>query len=117
MGEIQNVNKQINFNNLIDYFKGESGPKVFIGFKGPLVFYKNKKDGYITLEKSEEKQKEFKSGRNEILKGGYKSENHKGAIKKMLKHFTNHEKKLSNCLMIILRLQLRLNIDQFMEKD
>ena len=29
----------------------------------------------------------------------------------------NHEKKLSNCLMIILKLYLWLNIDQFMEKD
>ena len=27
----------------------------------------------------------------------------------MLKHFTNHEKKLSNCLMIILELYLKLN--------
>ena len=35
----------------------------------------------------------------------------------MLKHFTNHEKKLSNCLMIILKLCLRLNIDQFMENN
>ena len=29
----------------------------------------------------------------------------------------NPEKKLSNCLMIILKLRLRLNINQFMEKD
>ena len=35
----------------------------------------------------------------------------------MLKHFTNHEKNLSNCLMIILKLCLRLNIDQFMENN
>ena len=35
----------------------------------------------------------------------------------MLKHFTNHEKKLSNCLMIILKLCLRLNIDQFIENN
>ena len=35
----------------------------------------------------------------------------------MLKHFTNHEKKLSNCLTIILKLCLRLNIDQFIENN
>ena len=35
----------------------------------------------------------------------------------MSKHLTNHEKKLSNCLMIILKLCLRLNIDQFMENN
>ena len=45
MGEIQNLSKQINFNNLIYYFKNESGPKIFIGFKGPLHFYKSIKDG------------------------------------------------------------------------
>ena len=43
MDEIQNLSKQINFNNLIYYVKGESGPKSFISFKsfkGPLCFIK-----------------------------------------------------------------------------
>ena len=35
MSEVQNLNKQIDFNNLIYYFKGESGPKNFISFQGP----------------------------------------------------------------------------------
>ena len=30
--EIQNLNKQIDFNNLVYYFKSESGPKHFINF-------------------------------------------------------------------------------------
>ena len=42
MGEIKNLSKQINCNTLIHYFKGTSGPKDFIGFKGPLAFYKKK---------------------------------------------------------------------------
>ena len=54
MGCIQNLSKQIDFNDLIYYFQGKSGPKNFINFKGPLGFYENKKDGYITLEKAEE---------------------------------------------------------------
>ena len=41
MGEIQNLSKQIGFNNLIYYFKAESGLKVFISFKGPVTFYEN----------------------------------------------------------------------------
>ena len=49
--EIQNFSEQIDFNNLIYYFKGESGPKNFIGFKGPPNVYKNIKDDYTTLEK------------------------------------------------------------------
>ena len=60
---------------------GKSGPKVFIELKGLLGFYKNIKKGYITIEKAEEKQKEFKSDLNEILKGKYKSENQKSVIK------------------------------------
>ena len=40
MGEIQNLSKQINFKNLTYYFKGESGPKDVIGFKGSLAFDK-----------------------------------------------------------------------------
>ena len=33
-------------------------------------FYKKLRDRYITLVKAEEKQKEFKSDLNQILKGG-----------------------------------------------
>ena len=48
----QKESKQIDLNNLIYYFKGESDPKHFISFKVPLAFYKNIKDRYIILEKS-----------------------------------------------------------------
>ena len=52
-GIIQNLSKQINFNNLIYYFKSKSVPKIFISFRGPLGFHKNIKDVY-TLEKAEQ---------------------------------------------------------------
>ena len=54
MSEIQNLSEQIDFSNSVYYFKGESGPSVFAGFKGPLVFYKNIRDGYTTREKAGE---------------------------------------------------------------
>ena len=54
--EIQNLSKQIDFNNLIYCFKGESSRKIYC-FKGPLNFYENIKDGYLTLEKAEENLK------------------------------------------------------------
>ena len=57
INEKQNVGKQIDFNNLTYYFKGKSAPKTFIGFKGPLGFYKNIKEAYITLKKAEKKTK------------------------------------------------------------
>ena len=53
MGEIQNLRKQIDFNNLTYYFKVESGPRNFISFNGQLAFHKNMKDG-----KSRRKTKE-----------------------------------------------------------
>ena len=43
-------------NNLTDHSKGKSATKdLQIGFNGRLAFYKNKKEGYITLKKTEEK--------------------------------------------------------------
>ena len=61
---LNNLIKQIDFNTLIYYYKSAS--KNFIEFKGPLNFYKNIKEGYITLEKAEEKQIAFKSSINKI---------------------------------------------------
>ena len=69
--------------------------------------------------KHQKKQKKIKkniSDINEIVKGGRKSEEETSAIKKILKHFTNNQKKLSNCLMNILKLYLKLNIKQNMGK-
>ena len=57
MKEIQDLSRRIDFNNLTYYYIDKSAPKHFIGFKGPLGFYKNIQGGYIALEKTEEKQK------------------------------------------------------------
>ena len=52
VGEIQDLSKQIDFNNLIYYFKSKDGcPIHLISFKGPLGFYRNILDGHTTLEK------------------------------------------------------------------
>ena len=92
MGEIQNLCKQIDFNNLTYYFKNYRDPKKFIVFKGILGFYRNINDGYTTLEKAEESKKKLKSDLNEIVKGKweYTSEEQKNAIK-ILKVFKSHE--------------------------
>ena len=83
---------------------------IYIGFKGPLGFYKNSKEGYITLEKPEEKPKEFKSEISKIVNGGKKSKEQISATN-ILKYFTNHKKKLPNYL-IILELNLKLKTNQ-----
>ena len=88
MGEIQNLSKQINFDKLIYYFKRETDPKKIISFEGRLAFFKNIKDRYTTLNKAEEKKIDI----NEILKGRYKSESHKSAIKNIKKLYGSREK-------------------------
>ena len=59
MDEIQNVSKQICFNSLTYYFKGESGSKHFTNFKSALAFHRNIKVGYITLGRVVESQKKL----------------------------------------------------------
>ena len=66
MVEIQNLSKQIHINYLISCFKDESAPKIIVGFKGPLGFYKTIKEGNIIP--------------NKIVKRGKKSEYQKSAI-------------------------------------
>ena len=69
MEELVYLSKQNDFDNLIYYYKGNTPPKTFVGFKGPLRFSNNIKEGNIALEKAEEEeeeeeeeeQKEFKS--------------------------------------------------------
>ena len=53
-------------------YKDNIATKAFVSFKGPLNFYKNVKDSYITLEKAEGQQKEFKLELNKIVKGSTK---------------------------------------------
>ena len=52
MEEIQDLRKQIDFNNLTYQYNSNNVPK-----KAPLSFYRNIKDGYITLQKAGEQQK------------------------------------------------------------
>ena len=70
MEEVQGLSKQIDLNNLNYQYNGKFAPKNFLAFKVPIVFYKNIKEGYITLEKTEE----FKSEINKIVKGMNKLE-------------------------------------------
>ena len=68
MEEIRDLSKQIDFNNLIDHYKNKTVPKYFLFLKGPLKFYKDIKEGNITLGKAEEEQKEFQNEIAHILK-------------------------------------------------
>ena len=49
--------KKFDFIIITCHYKGNTAPTTFIGFKGPLGFYKNIEEAYITLEKAKENQK------------------------------------------------------------
>ena len=51
MNEIQRLNNQIDFNNLIYYFQSTSALKYLIRFKGSLISCNNIKNGYINIKK------------------------------------------------------------------
>ena len=70
MEEVQGLSKQIDLNNLNYQYNGKFAPNKFLAFEVPIVFYNNIKEGYITLEKTEE----FKSEINKIVKGMNKLE-------------------------------------------
>ena len=67
IGEIYNIGKEIDFNNLTYHFKtSHTAPINFIHFRGPMHIYNETKNGNISIEKIEEDQKQFKSKLNEI---------------------------------------------------
>ena len=49
--EIDKLSEGIDFNNLTYHFMGESTPRIFISFEGPLVRYNNIKNGRVSLQK------------------------------------------------------------------
>ena len=105
---------EINQNDLIYYFKGNTDRKRFDDFNNSIELLK-KNSGEIKLEEAKKLQNVFKSNLNEISRGRYKSEERK-VHWKILNCFTNHKKLLLSYLMIILPFYLRLNTNQFMEK-
>ena len=98
IGEIYNIAKQIDFNNLTYYFKNYLTIN-FVGFRGPMYTYNNIKNGNTSIEKIEEDQEYFKSNLSEITKGNtkYKSKvqlNTKENIKNVYK---SREKVIKLC--------------------
>ena len=73
MSEIQDINKQIGFNNLTYYSESQNLASTnFIGFRSPIHIYNEIKNGKRSIKKLEEDQKQFKSDLNEITRGNTK---------------------------------------------
>ena len=65
MSEIQDIAKQIDFNNLTYYLKSPNLASInFIGFRGPMYVYNEIKNGNMSMENIEQDQKQFKSDLN-----------------------------------------------------
>ena len=68
MGQIHSISKEINFNNFTYHFKGSNtAPINCIEFRDPERIFNEIKNGNISIEKSEEDQKLFKSKLNEMI--------------------------------------------------
>ena len=119
IGDIYNISKEIDFNNLIHYFKGSNiAPINRIDFKGSMRIRNEIINGDTTIKKTEENKKQFKWKLNEISTGNpkYKSKNQLDMIKNV-KIFMNQDERLSIYLMIMLELNLKLCVKQNMEQD
>ena len=51
MDEILEMSKEINYNNLVCYFKGPTHPENFAIFDGPIYTYDQLKNGNISFSK------------------------------------------------------------------
>ena len=85
--------------------------KTFGDFGSCIELFTNIQSGKKKLEDTKELQNIFKSNVNEISTGRFKSKEKQTALK-ILNFSTNHDKLLSNCLMIILQSHLNLNTKQ-----
>ena len=95
IGEVYNISKEINFNNLTYHFKGSNtAPINFIDFRGPMHIYNEIKNGNISIEKIEEDQKQFKSQLNEIttLNPKHRSKDQLNAIKNVKNLYNSKDK-------------------------
>ena len=95
IGEVYNISKKINFNNLTYHFKGSNtAPINFIDFRGPMHIYNEIKNGNISIEKTEEDQKQFKSQLNEIttVNPKHRSKDQLKAIKNVKNLYNSRDK-------------------------
>ena len=98
MIEIQDMNKEIDFNNLTCYFTSLNlNPIKFIKFKGSMHIYNDTKNGETPMEKTEEDKKKIKSDLNHITTGNpkFKKEYQLNSIKN-IKNLYNSRQKVNN---------------------
>ena len=73
LAKIRESNEPIDYNDLIYYFKGDSAPKIFIEYKGPMHIFKKVHNGDVSLEDIEKEQIKFKRNLINIKQGNPKN--------------------------------------------
>ena len=73
LAKIRESSKPIDFNNLIYFYKGNSAPIKFIGYKGPMHIFKCIHNGDISLEDIEKEKIKFKRDLAHIKQGNPKN--------------------------------------------
>ena len=109
--EIKEFTNEMNQNDLIYYFKGNTARKIVDNFNNGIELFRKIQSSKRKLKEVKKLQNVFKSNLNEISRGRNKSEEQKWH-QKILNCFTNYEKLLLNYLIVILKLYLRLNTKQ-----
>ena len=107
------MNNKTKYNKWTYYFEYEnSKPINFNSFSCPLGLVSKTKDGSTYLERAKENQEKFRSNLSQTTrrKWEHKSEEQKNTINNN-KFFYKAREKLSYCLMTILQLNLKLNIN------
>ena len=115
--EIRNSTKTMDLNNLTYNLKGPNIVLIrFIEFKGPLHILRSIHDRDKLLEDVEKDQINLKSELGRIKQGNPKHKLEE-QFKVMLLIFMNQYKKLSNCLIIMLNIDLEIFMNQNKEND
>ena len=119
LGKIADLDKNINPDNLIYKYKGNSADGKFYKFDNALDIIHKIKNGEISLANVKNNQAEFRSYLGETRRENKKkrSKEQKKTLCTILKCFTKQETGLLNFMMIILQWSLKQKLKQLKEQD
>ena len=96
MDEMLEMSKEIDYSNLVYHFKGPTHPVNFAIFGDPMYTYDQLKNGDISLQQVEKKEKDFEKELNEVTLANPKHKsNSQLYVIENVKNLYNSRKKLS----------------------
>ena len=112
--EMQKISNEINYDDLIYYFKRPSSPVSFNEYEDPSDLHDKIKNGDKTIQAAEEEQTRIKSRLGEITSGNpeHKSTNQSYAIKNAQNLYNSRQK-----LLIYLTIMKQLDSKLFLKQN